>query len=160
MHSLVGPGLTRCLIGPGATRNGEHCVHMEQRKKTSTERPRSKPFGPMQAGRPRYAVHVPSPPKVALPPASLSSRAPAWLILRRGGADGPTPGRPAWPLRPSIKIDDGDAPQCTRSSGSHASARARPSPLPSLSFFAYLSSFELIKWRTQVLAQTKTNKIL
>ena len=136
----------------------EHCVHMEQGKKTSTERAKARPFGPMQAGRPHCAVHVPSPPKVTLPPASLGIRAPVWLVLRRGGSDRPTPGRPAWPLRPSIKVDDDDAPQCTRSSGSRASARAHPSPLPSLSFFAYLSSFELIKWRTQVLAQPKTNK--
>ena len=45
-------------------------------------------------------------------------------------------------------------------SGLHASARARPSPLPSLSFFAWSSSFELVKYRAWVLAQPKINKIL
>ena len=37
-------------------------------KRTSTERAKVKPFGPIQAGRPPCAVHIPSPLKVALPP--------------------------------------------------------------------------------------------
>ena len=121
---MLGRPAPLCFIWSGAAGIGEHCVHMEQGKKTSTERAKARPFGPMQAGRPHCAVHVPSPPKVTLPPASLGIRAPVWLVLCRGGSDRPTPGRPAWPWRPAIKVGECSVPRCTRSSGSNAPARA------------------------------------
>jgi hypothetical protein len=70
------------------------CAHGARKKGSALKVPDSCCSAPSRpAG--LSAPHVLSPPKDALPPANLGSRAPAWLVLHQGGADRTAPGRPA-----------------------------------------------------------------
>jgi len=110
---------------------GRMRAHGAKKKGQALNMQRAGQAAPKEAGRPSSSVHIPSPPKGALSPASLGARLSPWIIWHREAADRPVPGQRAWPLRPAIKSYASDALQCTRSLGLHASFRARSSHLPS-----------------------------